>query len=114
VDEYQLEIQGLRRRLEALRQAEAEPAVIEEYEAEVRNLSALYRAATETLAAGQRDRRLPAALQALGFGDWTLTSVYGFVYEASMELPLDGRDLAGAVDETDYAASLLAAFDVPG
>lgn len=110
MDEYQLEIQSVRQTLERLRATEAEPAIIEEYEAELRNLTALYNAARETLAAGARDRRLASALSELGFGDWTLANVYSFVYEASMELDLDGGiDLAGRVDETDYAASLLAA-----
>jgi hypothetical protein len=110
VDEYQLEIQSVRQTLERLRAAEAEPAVVEEYEAELRNLTSLYNAARETLAAGERDRRLGRALSELGFGDWTLQNVYAFVYDASMELDLDGgTDLAGRVDETDYAASLLSA-----
>ena len=38
--------------------------------------------------------------------------MYSFVYDASMELPVDdGRELARRIDETDYAASLLAALD---
>jgi hypothetical protein len=112
VDEYQLEIQSIRRTLARLRDEEADPALIEEYETEYRNLSSLYRAATETYAAEEREPRLATALAGLGFGDWTLTNVYSFVYDASMELPVDdGRELARRVDETDYAASLLAALD---
>jgi hypothetical protein len=112
VDEYQLEIQSLRRTLARLREAEADSALIEEYETEYRNLTSLYKAATETYDADVTEPRLPNALASLGFGDWTLTNVYSFVYDASMELPVDdGRELARRIDETDYAASLLAVLD---
>jgi hypothetical protein len=112
VDEYQLEIQSLRRTLARLRDEDADSALIEEYETEYRNLSSLYRAASETFAADEQEPRLPRVLAALGFGDWTLPNVYSFVYDASMELPVDdGRELARRIDETDYAASLLAVLD---
>ncbi len=115
MDEYQLEIQSLRRTLARLREENADSALIEEYETEYRNLSSLYRAATDTFGADGSEPRLPGALASLGFGDWTLTNVYSFVYDASMELPVDdGRELARRIDETDYAASLLAALDVDG
>ena len=112
MDEYQLEIQSLRRTLERLREADADPALIEEHETEYRNLRSLYRAATDTFEADLSEPRLPDALASLGFGDWTLTNVYSFVYDASMELPVDdGRELARRIDETDYAASLLAVLE---
>jgi hypothetical protein len=112
VDEYQLEIQSLRRTLARLRDEDADSALIEEYETEYRNLSSLYRAASETFAADEQEPRLTGILASLGFGDWTLPNVYSFVYEASMELPVDdGRELARRIDETDYAASLLAVLD---
>jgi hypothetical protein len=115
VDEYQLEIQSLRRTLAHLREEEADPALIEEYETEYRNLSSLYRAASETFAAEEQDPRLAGILASLGFGEWTLSNVYSFVYDASMELPVDdGRELARRIDETDYAASLLAVVDADG
>jgi hypothetical protein len=112
VDEYQLEIQSLRRTLARLREADADAALIEEYETEYRNLSSLYRAASETFAADEKDPRLAEVLESLGFGEWTLSNVYSFVYDASMELPVDdGRELARRIDETDYAASLLAVLE---
>jgi hypothetical protein len=112
VDEYQLEIQSLRRTLARLREADADAALIEEYETEYRNLSSLYRAASETFAADEKDPRLAQVLESLGFGEWTLSNVYSFVYDASMELPVDdGRELARRIDETDYAASLLAVLE---
>ena len=115
VDEYQLEIQSLRRTLAHLREEDADSALIEEYETEYRNLSSLYRAASETFAAKEQDPRLAGLLASLGFGEWTLPNVYSFVYDASMELPVDdGRELARRIDETDYAASLLAVLDASG
>lgn len=107
MDEYQLEIQQVTQQLEQLRDAEAEPALIAEYEAELRNLTALYRASRETYDVGVSDRRLSEALHRFGFGAWTLENVYSFVYDVSMELPLDGHDLASLIDATDYAGSLL-------
>jgi hypothetical protein len=109
VDEYALEIDALRRTLARLRVEEADQAVIDEYEAELRILRALYAAATETLAQGDRDPRLAGALEQLGFGDWNLDSIYSFVYEAALDVDTDGRDLAAVIGETDYAGSLLAA-----
>ncbi len=112
MDEYQLEIQGLRRQLSQLREAEADPGVIGEYEAEVDNLSALYRAASETFAAGEGDSRVREALALLGFGEWSLRNVYGFVYDLAMELPLQqGRELAAVIDDTDFTGSLLESLE---
>ncbi|MBV8302466.1 MAG: FCD domain-containing protein [Candidatus Dormibacteraeota bacterium] len=111
VDQYQIEIRELRRQLARLQAAEAEPDVINEYEAEVRLHSALYRAAQETLAAGDHEPVLRRVLDELGFGEWTLDSVYSFVYEAAMELPDDG-DLAARIDATDFADSLRNAAEV--
>jgi hypothetical protein len=111
VDEYQLEIQQLRRQLAHLREIEADPSLIEEYEAELRNLNALYAASRDTYEAGMRDRRLADALARAGFGAWTLENVYSFIYDLSMELPLDGHELAALVDDTDYAGSLLESLE---
>ena len=107
MDEYQLEINEVRRTLARLKADKADPSLIEEYEAELRNLRALYLAATETLDAGNREPRLRNALAELGFGEWTLQNVYSFVYEAAMSTEDDQRDLANVITHTDYASSLL-------
>jgi len=107
VDEYELEIDSLRRTLDRLRSEEAAQPVIDEYEAELRILRALYDAALRTMAAGDADPRLVGALERLGFGSWNLTSVYSFVYERAMDADAGGRDLSGAVTETDFSAALL-------
>jgi len=111
MDEYQIEIRALRRTLARLKAEKANEALIEEYEAELRILVALYQAATETLERGQTCPELPRALEEIGFGDWTLTNVYSFVHEAAMDAEPDGRDLANVITHTDYGASLLAVLD---
>jgi hypothetical protein len=110
VDEYEEEIATLEGTLVRLRAEEAEPRVIDEYEAELRNLVALHRAARETLEAGAADPRLARALADLGFGDWTLGNVYSFVYEAAMDADSADRELAAVIQEIDFPASLLAAY----
>jgi signal transduction histidine kinase len=111
VDEYQLEITQIQRTLARLKADKAEAALIEEYEAELRNLRALYQAAVDTLDSGQAEPRMRGALQDLGFGDWTLANVYSFVYEAAMAAEPDDRDLANVITHTDYATSLLDAAE---
>ncbi|HEV7464937.1 MAG TPA: hypothetical protein VGP96_01460 [Candidatus Dormibacteraeota bacterium] len=108
MDEYQIEIRQLRRALAKLKAEKAREDLIEEYEVELRILVALYEAATETLERGHTDPDLPRALAEVGFGDWTLTNVYSFIYEAAMDAEPDGRDLANVITHTDYVASLLA------
>ncbi len=107
MDEYELEIGQVRRTLAKLVAGHGDPLVIHEYELELRNLRALYQAATETYTAGLSQPAPRQALRVTGFGEWTLPAVYAFVYEASMELDADAERLAAAVAETDYVASLL-------
>jgi hypothetical protein len=109
VDEYELEIAEVRRSLARLRVEEAAPLLIDEYEAELRILVALYEAATRTMDAGTADRRLAGALSGLGFGEWDLDNVYAFVYEAAMEADTEGRDLGAVIGEMDFPALLLGA-----
>jgi hypothetical protein len=109
LDEYQLEIQSIRSTLTKLRADEADPELIEEYEAELRILMALYAAATETLEAGIGDSRLRTVLVELGFGEWDMENVYSFIYEAAMDMELAGHDLAARVSQTDFVGALLSA-----
>ncbi len=111
MDEYQLEIQSIRSTLARLRADEADPELIEEYEAELRILMALYQAATELLEAGWKDERLRVILTDLDFGDWTMENVYSFVYDAALDMDESGHDLAARVGQTDFVRALLAAED---
>ena len=111
MDEYQLEIESIRTTLTRLRADEADPELIEEYEAEMRILVALYTAATETFEAGMSDARLRTVLAELGFGEWTVENVYSFIYEAALDMDESCHDLAARVGQTDFAGALLAAQD---
>ena len=111
MDEYQLEIQSIRSTLTGLRADEADPELIEEYEAELRILMALYTAATETRAAGETNAQMRTVLAELGFGDWTMENVYSFIYEAALDMDESGHDLAARVGQTDFAGALLAAAE---
>jgi hypothetical protein len=111
VDEYQLEIQSIRSTLTRLRADEADPELIEEYEAELRILVALYTAATEALEAGMADQRLRTVLAELGFGEWTMENVYSFIYDAALDMDEAGHDLAARVTQTDFVGALLAAHE---
>jgi hypothetical protein len=108
VDEYQLEIQSIRSTLTRLRADQADPELIEEYEAELRILVGLYTAATETLEAGIADQRLRTVLTELGFGEWNLENVYSFIYDAALDMEEAGHDLAARVGQTDFVGALLA------
>ena len=107
MDEYQLEIQDIRRTLLRLKADKAAEELIEEYEAELRNLVALHQAATETFEQGRRQARLRDALAELGFGEWTLTNVYSFVYEAAS---LSAADSAAQNTQSQVCASALFRF----
>lgn len=109
LDEYQLEIQSIRSTLTKLRGDEADPELIEEYEAELRILMALYAAAAETLDAGRSDARLRTVLEELGFGEWTMENVYSFIYDAALDMEVAGHDLAARVSQTDFVGALLSA-----
>ena len=109
MDEYQLEIEATRSTLNRLRADEADPELIEEYEAQLRILVALYAAATELHSEGNGDARLRTVLADLEFGDWTLENVYSFVYDAALDTELSGHDLAARIAQTDYAGALRAA-----
>ena len=86
MDEYELEINSLRRTLDRLRADEADQPVIDEYEAELRILRALYDAALRTMARGRRATRgCSARWSGSGSAPGTSTSVYSFVYEAAMD-----------------------------
>ncbi len=111
MDEYQLEIQSIRSTLTKLRADEADPELIEEYEAELRILLALYAAATDVYQAGLDDLQLRAILEELDFGTWTMENVYSFVYEAALDMDESGHDLAARVSQTDFVGAIRAAAE---
>ena len=109
MDEYTLEINDLRRRIAKLKFERASLTIIEELEAQLRILKAIYDSASALFAAGEKDPRLPAGLNEQQFGAWSLDNVYSYVYEQAVALDADGQDLATMIWHHDYAGPLLQA-----
>jgi DNA mismatch repair ATPase MutS len=112
MDEYMVEINDLRRRIGKLKFARASVTIIEELEAQLRILKAIYDSASSLYAAGEQDRRLQAGFSEQAFGDWTFDNVYFYVYEQAVALEPDGHDLATLIWHHDYAAPLLGTVQV--
>ena len=106
MDEYLLEINDLRRRIAKLKFERASITIIEELEAQLRILKAIYDAATELFAAGEKDRRLQASFRDRQLGNWTFENVYFYVYDQAVALEPGGHDLATLIWRHDYLAAL--------
>lgn len=109
MDEYMVEINDLRRRIGRLKFERASLTIIEELEAQLRILRAIYDSASGLYAAGDKEPRLRAGLKRERFGDWSFDNVYSYVYEQAVALDADGHDLATLIWHHDYAAPLLEA-----
>jgi hypothetical protein len=107
MDEYMVEINELRRRIAKLKFERASVTIIEELEAQLRILRAIYDSATAVFAAGETDHRLQASFRDRQLGNWTFENVYFYVYEQAVALEPDGHDLATLIWHYDYAAPLL-------
>jgi hypothetical protein len=108
MDEYTLEINELRRRIAKLKFDRAPLDVIEELEAQLRILKAIYDSTWALYQEGERDARLPARFRELELGAWTFDNVYFYVYEEAVKLEPAGHDLASRIGEHDFLAALLA------
>ena len=104
-----VEINDLRRRIGRLRFEHASLTIIEELEAQLRILRAIYDSAQGLYAAGEKDPRLRTGLNREEFGSWSFENVYSYVYEQAVALDANGHDLATLIWHHDYAASLLGA-----
>ena len=107
MDEYQVEINDLRRRIAKLKFERASATIIEELEAQLRILRAIYDSATSLFAAGGRNAGLQAGLRRQEYGTWTFDDVYAYVYEQAVEIDPQGQDLATLIWHHDFAAPLL-------
>lgn len=107
MDEYQVEISDLRRRIAKLKFERASATIIEELEAQLRILKAIYDSASSLFAAGDTNPRLQAGLRRQDYGSWTFEDVYAYVYEHAVEIESDGQDLASLIWHHDFAAPLL-------
>ena len=106
MDEYQLEINDLRRRIAKLKFERASVVIIEELEAQLRILRAIYDSANALFYAGQKDRRLQTSFRERQLGNWIFENVYFYVYEQAVALEPGGHDLATLIWHYDYAAPL--------
>jgi hypothetical protein len=106
MDEWQLEMAEIGRRIGELKAHDGDPVIIDELEAELRILNSLYSTALDVLEAGQRDLGAQAGLVAERWGEWTLRNVYSYVYEKAMELEPGRRELSSLVPEQDYIGML--------
>jgi DNA mismatch repair ATPase MutS len=107
MDEYLLEINDLRRRIAKLKFERASVVIIEELEAQLRILKAIYDSAAGLFSAGEKNRRLQAAFRQHELGSWTFDNVYFYVYEQAVALDPNGHDLATLIWHHDYAGPLL-------
>src|SRR5260370_37563766 len=104
--EYMLEINDLRRRIAKLKFERASVIIIEELEAQLRILRAIYDSANGLFAARQKDRRLQASFRERQLGNWTFENVYFYVYEQAVALQPHGHDLATLIWHPHYAGPL--------
>ena len=107
MDDYAREIADLKAEIEAMQEAEEDPAEISELQMQAEVLTELYQRARELYAAGEGDEDLKRSLKVRGYGDWTLDNVYAFVYESAIDLPGDGHHaFVGGIRESDFAGLL--------
>jgi hypothetical protein len=107
MDEYLLEINDLRRRIAKLKFERASVTIIEELEAQLRILKAIYDSAMGLYAAGEKDRELQARFGERDLGGWTFDNVYFYVYEQAVAIEPEGHDLATLIWHYDYLSPLL-------
>ena len=107
MDDYSHEIAELQAQIEAMVEADEDKKLIADLELQLQILRALYRQATLLLAEGEEDPALRHQLTIRGYGDWTMDNVYAFVYDTSVDLPVDQRgSFVGEIRDTDFASLL--------
>jgi hypothetical protein len=107
MDEYQVEMNELRSRIAKLKAERASLVIIEELEAQLRILRAIYHATAEVYAEGEGDQAFRLRFQQRWLGDWTFENVYSYVYDLAVELDPAGGDLASRISKHDYLGPLL-------
>jgi hypothetical protein len=106
MDEWQLEMEEIQRRLALLKAHDGDLIIIDELEAELRILNSLYVTSLEVCEAGQRDAEAHRGLVAERWGEWNFRNVYSYIYEKAMELEPGLRELSSLVPEQDYIGML--------
>ncbi|HEV3232749.1 MAG TPA: hypothetical protein VG245_10915 [Candidatus Dormibacteraeota bacterium] len=106
MDEWQVEMAEIRRRLHELDKQRGDPVIIDELEAQLRILEAFYATAWRVFEAGAEDIALRREFRELGWGDWTYQNVYSYIYERAMEIEPGRRELSSLIPEMDYAGMI--------
>ncbi len=107
MDEYSKEITDLQLQVEQMEEEQGDADVIVDLKTQLDILQALYRQATRLLEAGHDDEDLRHSLMTRGYGDWSLDTVYAFVFDRAVELPEEAsRSFAGEIRGTDFAVFL--------
>ena len=104
MDEYTIEMNDLRRQIAKLKFERADLVLIEELEAQLRILRAIYDATVRLHE--EKTALLARRLRERGLGDWTFDNVYSYVYEEAVNLDPAGHDLAYQIQAQDYRAHL--------
>ncbi len=103
MNEYAKEIGDLEAQIEAMIEEEADRKEISELQMQLEILRTIYGKATGLFGAGQRNAELRESLVLRGYGEWTLDNVYAFVYEASVDMPVEGHhSFVGEISDTDF------------
>ncbi|MGH7903535.1 MAG: hypothetical protein ACREPA_05320 [Candidatus Dormibacteraceae bacterium] len=107
MDEYAKEIEDLEAQVAAMVEAEDDPHTIRDLTMQIEVLQAIYRQAGALWARGRADPGLRRGLAVRGYGEWTLDSVYAFVYESAIDLPGDGhRAFVESIRGADFGGPL--------
>ncbi len=106
MDEWQLEMDEIKRRVGDLKAHDGDLIIIDELEAELRILNSFYVTSLEVFEAGQRDSEAHRGLEAERWGAWNFRNVYSYVYEKALELEPGRRELSSLVPEQDYIGML--------
>ncbi|HXM58665.1 MAG TPA: hypothetical protein VOB72_24910 [Candidatus Dormibacteraeota bacterium] len=107
MDEYAKEISDLAAQIDAMIEEEGDKKEIAELQMQLEILRALYHQATHLYQAGRRNEELREQLALRGYGDWTMDNVYAFVYETSVEMPVEGHhSFLGEIRDTDFSRLL--------
>jgi hypothetical protein len=108
MDEYAKEIGDLQAQIDSMVEEEADKKEIAELQMQLEILRALYAQASHLYDTGHENVELRQLLMVRGYGEWTLDNVYAFVYEASVDAPVEGHhSFVGEIRDTDFERLLV-------
>lgn len=107
MDEYLVEINDLRRQIAKLKFQQADQVIIDELEAQLRILKAIYDATWQLFNQGQNDTGIKTSFRERDLGAWSFPNVYFYVYEEAMKIEPGEHDLASRIGTHNFRAPLL-------